>query len=187
MPTLRTRVAHRVAFAVAAIAANAVGPAPAAAQRSPAPARADTTALTLIRPARVFDGTATHAGWVVLVRGSRIAAAGPAASVQPPANAAVVDLPDATLLPGLIDAHSHVLLHPYNETPWDDQVLHESLALRVARATNHLRATIAAADSIVRGPADVMDGAKRTAESVGKGLLSGADRLRRRMVHENDA
>ncbi|MBA3959423.1 MAG: hypothetical protein H0X60_03370 [Chloroflexi bacterium] len=50
-----------------------------------------------------------------------------------------------------------------------------------------LRATIAAADSIVRGPADVMDGAKRTAESVGKGLLSGADRLRRRMVHENDA
>ena len=150
MPTLRTRVAHRVAFAVAAIAANAVGPAPAAAQRSPAPARADTTALTLIRPARVFDGTATHAGWVVLVRGSRIAAAGPAASVQPPANAAVVDLPDATLLPGLIDAHSHVLLHPYNETPWDDQVLHESLALRVARATNHLRATIAAGFTTLR-------------------------------------
>lgn len=44
-----------------------------------------------------------------------------------------------------------------------------------------LRATIAAADSIVRGPADVMDGAKRTAESVGKGLLSGADRLRRKV------
>ncbi len=50
-----------------------------------------------------------------------------------------------------------------------------------------LRGTIAAADSIVRGPADVMDGAKRTAESMGKGLLSGAERLRRRIAGEEDA
>lgn len=48
-----------------------------------------------------------------------------------------------------------------------------------------LRATIAAADSIVRGPADVMDGAKRTAENVGKGLLSGADRLRRKVAGDD--
>ena len=48
-------------------------------------------------------------------------------------------LPGTTLLPGLIDAHSHVLLHAYDEAPWDDQVLKEPLALRVCRATNHLR------------------------------------------------
>ena len=45
-----------------------------------------------------------------------------------------IDLPGTTLLPGLIEGHSHVLLHPYNETTWNDQVLHESLGLRTARA-----------------------------------------------------
>src|SRR5262249_38739459 len=79
----------------------------------------------LLKPARVFDGVAQqpHGGWVVLVRGQRVAAAGPADQVQAPADARVIDLPGMTLLPGLIDAHSHLLLHPYNETTWDDQVL----------------------------------------------------------------
>ena len=81
----------------------------------------------LIKPARVFDGEAMHDGWVVVVRGQRIQAAGPAASVTAPPNAEMIDLPGATLLPGLIEAHSHVLLHPYNETPWNDQVAHEPL------------------------------------------------------------
>src|SRR6185295_2653503 len=76
----------------------------------------------LIRPARVFDGDALHDGWVVLVQGQRIQAAGPAASVTAPPNAETIDLPGTTLIPGLIEAHSHVLLHPYNETPWNDQV-----------------------------------------------------------------
>ncbi len=80
-----------------------------------------------------------HAGWVVVVRGERIAAAGPKDTVVMPEGARVVALPGTTLLPGLIDAHSHVLLHAYDETPWDDQVLKEPLALRVCRATNHLR------------------------------------------------
>src|SRR5205814_2807522 len=81
----------------------------------------------LLKPARVFDGLALepHTGWVVLVRGERIDAAGPADQVQAPGDARVIDLPGATLLPGLIDAHSHLLLHPYNEAPWDDQVLKE--------------------------------------------------------------
>jgi imidazolonepropionase-like amidohydrolase len=105
----------------------------------------------------------------VLVRGQRIVAAGPAGAVAAPAGAATVDLPNATLLPGLIEAHSHVLLHPYNETPWDEQVLREALALRVARATNHLRATLMAGFTTVRdlgtegaGYADV--GLKRAVE-----------------------
>jgi imidazolonepropionase-like amidohydrolase len=105
--------------------------------------------LTLLRPARVFDGAALHEGWAVLVRGNRIEAAGPAEGMSP-AGAAIVDLPGATVLPGLVDAHSHVLLHPYNETSWDDQVARESLSLRVARAVNHLRDTLQAGFTTIR-------------------------------------
>jgi imidazolonepropionase-like amidohydrolase len=50
----------------------------------------------------------------------------------------------------MIEAHSHLLLHPYNETPWNDQVLHEPEALRVARAVNHARATLMAGFTTVR-------------------------------------
>ena len=103
-------------------------------------------------PARVFDGVAQRAqeGWVVLVRGDRIEAVGPRSQVGVPPGATVIDLPGMTLLPGLIEAHSHLLLHPYNETSWDDQVLHEPLALRVARATNHARATLLSGFTTVR-------------------------------------
>ena len=107
---------------------------------------------TLLKPARVFDGIAAepHEGWAVLVTGDKIAAVGPAADVRAPAGATTVDLPGTTLLPGLIEGHSHLLLHPYNETPWDDQVLHEPVALRVARATNHARNTLLAGFTTVR-------------------------------------
>ena len=91
-----------------------------------------------------------HAGWVVLVRGERIEAAGPAASVTVPAARATIELPGHTLMPGLIEGHSHLLLHPYNETTWNDQVLREPLALRVARAVNHARATLMAGFTTVR-------------------------------------
>src|SRR6185436_4587055 len=100
----------------------------------------------VLRPARVFDGDAMHEGWAVRVKGDRIDAAGPAASVAAPGadGGKTIDLPGLTLLPGLVEGHSHVLLHPYNETTWNDQVAHESLSLRVARATNHLRNTLLA-------------------------------------------
>lgn len=106
----------------------------------------------LLVPARVFDGATAqpHDGWVVLVQGERIVAAGPAASVKAPAGTQRIELPGTTLLPGLIEGHSHLLLHPYNETSWNDQVLLEPLALRVARATNHTRATIMAGFTTVR-------------------------------------
>src|SRR5258708_69303 len=64
--------------------------------------------------------------------------------------ARVVELPGATLLPGLVEGHSHVLLHPYNETVWSDQVSREGLALRAARAVNHLRATLLAGFTTIR-------------------------------------
>src|SRR5439155_9586085 len=53
-------------------------------------------------------------------------------------------------LPGLIDAHTHVLLHPYNEAAWDDQVLREPLGLRVCRATNHLKSILNSGFTTIR-------------------------------------
>jgi imidazolonepropionase-like amidohydrolase len=105
----------------------------------------------LLVPDRVFDGaSAAHAGWVVLVEGEKIRAAGPADGVKAPAGTRVITLKGATLLPGLIDAHTHVLLHPYNEAKWDEQVLREPLGLRVARATNHLRDTLLSGFTTIR-------------------------------------
>jgi imidazolonepropionase-like amidohydrolase len=104
----------------------------------------------LLKPSRVFDGEAVRDGWAVLVRGTRIEAAGPAASLTGREGAIEIDLTGMTLLPGLIDAHSHVLLHAYNETSWNDQVLLEAEALRVARAVNHLRATLEAGFTTLR-------------------------------------
>ena len=119
---------HLVAAIVACIAAL------------PMAAHAEDSILLI--PDRVFDGSAMHNGWQVLVTGDRIMAAG--ANLQVPANARRVELKDQTLMPGLIEGHGHLFLHPYNETSWDDQVLHEALSLRTARAVNHARATLLA-------------------------------------------
>jgi imidazolonepropionase-like amidohydrolase len=105
--------------------------------------------VTVLRPARVFDGDAMHEGWAVRVEGDRIQAVGPAANLSS-AGATIVDLTGLTLLPGLVEGHSHVLLHPYDETSWNDQVLHESLGVRTARAVNHLRATLMAGFTTIR-------------------------------------
>ena len=98
----------------------------------------------LLRPAGVFDGVdgRVHAGWQVLVTGERIAAVGPDLPV--PADTKIVALPDDTLLPGLIEGHGHLFLHPYDEASWDDQVLHEPVALRTARAVAQAEATLRA-------------------------------------------
>jgi imidazolonepropionase-like amidohydrolase len=108
----------------------------------------------LLKPSRVFDGELMRNGWVVAVQGNRIIFAGeePGFEKSKPANAAIVEmaLPNKTLLPGLIEGHSHILLHPYNEVPWKTQVLEESRAERVARAVNHLKATLRAGFTTIR-------------------------------------
>jgi imidazolonepropionase-like amidohydrolase len=103
----------------------------------------------VLRPDRVFDGTAMHPGWAVAVRHGRITAAGPAADVGA-AGARVVDLPGATLLPGLIEGHTHLFLHPYDEVAWNDQVLVESRAERTVRAGVHAGATLRAGFTTAR-------------------------------------
>jgi imidazolonepropionase-like amidohydrolase len=116
------------------------------------PTRRAQAQAVLLKPARVFDGLADepHAGWVVLVEKGAIASAGPEGSVKVPDGARTIDLPGCTLLPGLIDAHTHLLLHSYEEMSWEDQVLLEPLALRVCRATNHLKLDLMAGFTTLR-------------------------------------
>ncbi|MFZ9388407.1 MAG: amidohydrolase family protein [Chitinophagaceae bacterium] len=103
----------------------------------------------LLKPDRVFDGEQMQTGWVVLVKNDMIEQAGPL-NFQLPAGTQTIELRGTTLLPGLIEGHSHLFLHPYNETSWDDQVLKESWAERTARAVNHARATLFAGFTTVR-------------------------------------
>lgn len=108
--------------------------------------------IYLLKPAHVFDGESAqlHDGWAVLVHGEKIEAVGPANELRVPADAKTIELPGLTLMPGLIEAHSHILLHPYSETVWNDQVAREALSLRVARATNHLRNELMAGFTTLR-------------------------------------
>ena len=147
------------------------GPRPVAAQTTPA------SAVVALRADRVWDGSTDepHPGWVVLVRGGLIEAVGPPDAVAVPEGARTIELPGMTLLPGLIDSHSHILLHDYSEAAWDDQVLKEPLALRVCRATNHLKLDLDAGFTTLRdlgtegaGYADV--GIKR---AVDQGIIPG--------------
>jgi imidazolonepropionase-like amidohydrolase len=121
-------------------------------ERGNQPTQLASVAPIVLKPARVWDGISleAHDGWIVVVRGNLIEAAGPPGQINIPGQARVIELPNTTLLPGLIDAHTHVLLHPYDEAVWDDQVLKEALALRVCRAVNHLRSTLLSGFTSIR-------------------------------------
>lgn len=127
---------------LALILAVLTGPATALSAAPPTPAEV----VTLLRPAAVFDGIdgKLHPGWQVLVRGDRIVEVGPDITPSSAFTVSVIDLPGDTLMPGMIEGHGHLFLHPYNETSWDDQVLHEALALRTARAVASAKATLMA-------------------------------------------
>jgi len=131
--------------------------------------------VTLLNPERVFDGEEMHADWVVLVEGTSILYAGDAEDAPDIGVANTIDLPGQTLLPGLIEGHSHILLHPYDEAVWSDQVLKESVAERVARAVNHARYSLMAGITTMRdlgsegaGYADV-----GVRDSINKGIIPG--------------
>lgn len=108
-----------------------------------------TDKYILLKPDRVFDGENMQTGWIVLVKNQKIEAAGPM-NFKLPAGTEVIELKGMTLLPGLIEGHSHIFLHPYNETLWEDQVLKESRAERTARAVNHAKATLMAGFTTIR-------------------------------------
>jgi imidazolonepropionase-like amidohydrolase len=142
--------------------------------RVPSTAQESAPSFVLM-PDSVFDGERLQKGWSVVVRGDRIVAAGPSASVATPPGAQALRLSGSTLMPGLIEGHSHLLLHPYNETTWNDQVLKEPLSYRVARAVKHAERTLLAGVTTVRdlgtegaGYADV--GLRR---AIDEGLIPG--------------
>ena len=139
-----------------------------------ASAQPGNDSIYVLQPDRVFDGMEMHTGWQVVVRGNRIESAG-AATAGVPAGARAIPLKGCTLLPGFIEGHSHLFLHPYNEVAWNDQVLKESRAERVARAVVHARNTLLAGFTTVRdlgtegaGYDDV--GLK---QAIGKGVIPG--------------
>jgi len=111
-----------------------------------------TMSTTMLLPSRVFDSDtgSTHENWAVLVKGNTIAAVGPKAMLEAPANCVTISLPGTSLLPGLMDIHSHIFLHPYNEALWNDQVMKEPVAYRTVRAVNHVRNTLMAGFTLLR-------------------------------------
>ena len=106
--------------------------------------------ITLLKPQQVFDGVNMHQNWVVMIRDSSIIYAGESVLIPKMRIDSIIDLPNQTLLPGLIEGHSHLFLHPYNETDWNDQVLKESRVERISRAVNHAKATLLAGFTTVR-------------------------------------
>ena len=169
------RPPRRAPLALSVTCALALCAAPVGAQPA-VPATRDTGATVLL-PDRVWDGTAdaARAGWGVVVRGDRVLAVGAAAGLRPPAGADTLRLAGTTLMPGLIEGHAHFLLHPYDETSWNDQVLRESLSLRTARAVAHLRRTLEAGVTTARdlgteGAGDADVGLK---QAVQQGIIPG--------------
>jgi len=128
----------------------------------------------LLKPDRVFDGETMQTGWVVLIKNNKIEQAG-AMMFKLPAGTEIIELKGMTLLPGLIEGHSHLFLHPYNETSWNDQVLKESRAERTVRAVNHSKATLMAGFTTVRdlGTEGAMFDDVGLKESIEKGLIPG--------------
>jgi len=112
--------------------------------------------------------------WIVLVKNNIIEAAGEM-RFKLPADTKVLELKGCTLLPGLIEGHSHLFLHPYNETEWDDQVLKESRAERTARAVNHAKATLFAGFTTVRdlGTEGAMYDDAGLKKAIEKGVIPG--------------
>ena len=131
----------------------------------------------VLEPAGVWTAgeVAPHAGWVVVVEGEKIAAVGPKGQVAVPASAQVVSLPGETLIPGLIELHSHLLLHAYNETLWDDQVLHEPPLYRILRASRDARRTLMAGFTTIRdlGTEGAADADVQLKRAINEGLIEG--------------
>src|SRR5881296_3376736 len=118
----------------------------------PAPPGSREPGPLLLTGAKVLDprGERWLDGVQVLVVGQRISRIAAAGAVALPEGARRIALGGRYLIPGLIDLHSHLLLHPYDETSWDDQVLKESLETRTIRAVVAARATLEAGFTTVR-------------------------------------
>ena len=131
----------------------------------------------LLEPAAVWSAgdAAPHAGWVVAVEGDRITGVGPKGAVTVPTGAQVIALPGQTLIPGLIELHSHLLLHAYNEVVWDDQVLKEPPAYRVLRAGRDATRTLMSGFTTERdlGTEGAADADVQLKRAIDEGIIAG--------------
>ncbi len=164
------RARTTIAALAGALLATPAAATPASAQPQQ-PQRPDTMRATVLRPDRVWDGTsdAPRAGLVVLVRGNRIAAVGTIGEVAAPRDAQVVDLPGTTLIPGLIDLHSHLTyVDPPVSTIEDGNDADATL-----RATQRLRYFIESGVTSVRDVASVGEVTFRLKEWVARNDVAG--------------
>ena len=162
----------RLRFARAVCVLASVVPVFACAQESDRP--------LLLTGAKVLDrnGERLLSDRVVLIEANRIKEVSTMQDDNGLAEATRVDLSELTLLPGLIDLHSHLLLHPYDEASWNDQVLKESLELRTIRAAMAAKATLESGFTTIRdlgtegaGYADVA-----LRDAVNQGIITGPRR-----------
>lgn len=109
-------------------------------------------APALVTGARVLaaDGSSWLEGHAVLLHEGHVERVAPAASIDAPDGTVVHELDGLHLTPGLIDLHTHLVLHPYDEASWNDQVLKESLELRTIRGVVAARATLEAGFTTIR-------------------------------------
>lgn len=149
----------------------ALAPAVARAQ-FPAPAADAARQVVVLRAARMFDGTgaAVVRDAVVVVTGNRITAAGPAARVQVPAGARTIDLGDATLMPGFIDAHTHIIGRQLGDPGQDDASVRDYPGYEAILGVENARRTLMAGFTSIRnvGAPDFNDMALRKAVDEGK-------------------
>ncbi len=131
----------------------------------------------LLEPAAVWTAgeAGPHPGWVVAIEGDKIVGVGPKNEVKVPAGARTVPLPGQTLIPGLIELHSHLLLHAYNEVVWDDQVLKEPPAYRVLRAGRDATRTLMSGFTTERdlGTEGAADADVQLKRAIDEGIIAG--------------
>ncbi len=131
----------------------------------------------LLEPAAVWTAgdTAPHAGWVVAIDGDKIVGVGPKAEVKAPAGAQTIALPGQTLIPGLIEMHSHLLLHAYGEVVWDDQVLKEPPTYRTLRAGRDATRTLMSGFTTERdlGTEGAADADVQLKRAINEGIVAG--------------
>lgn len=104
---------------------------------------------TLISADHLFDGNEMHNNWGVVIKDNLIVEVGPVSKLKTKPDT-TISYADGTIMPGMIEGHSHVLLYPYNQTDWNDQVLKESRSLRAIRGSVMAKRNLMAGFTTIR-------------------------------------
>jgi len=143
--------------------------------KSDAGPNVDTSKYYLIRPLQIFDGKSMLRNTWILVKNNVIKEMGAPGTFFFPANCIIIDMPNQTLMPGLIDGYTHLFLHPFTEASWQDQILKESRSERVLRAANNAKSTLMSGVTTIRDMGTLGAGFEDVGlqQSVDKGIIPG--------------